>query len=141
MTAIGTKMHGVPGVMARIVTALLNDGCEILQSSDSHMHISCLINEKDEKKAVITSYSIHYTKLYEGGLIIDILTGYGLGLSAIPFAIGGFIAGILSEYINNEHYLSSVIFVVITLFVYDIFMFMSLYFSRSVIVINIDLVS
>jgi len=77
---------------------------------------------------------------YLGGLIIDILTGYGLGLSAIPFAIGGFIAGILSEYINSEHYLSSVIFVVITLFLYDIFMFMSLYFSRSVIVINIDLV-
>ncbi|MBN2880287.1 MAG: aspartate kinase [Clostridia bacterium] len=52
VTAIGTKMHGVPGVMARIVTALLNEGCEILQSSDSHMHISCLINAQDENKAV-----------------------------------------------------------------------------------------
>ncbi|MEX1377040.1 MAG: aspartate kinase [Eubacteriales bacterium] len=52
VTAIGTKMHGVPGVMARIVSALLDSGCEILQSADSHMHISCLVSEKDEKKAM-----------------------------------------------------------------------------------------
>ena len=52
VTAIGTKMHGVPGVMARIVTALLEAGCEIMQSADSNMHISCLINQKDEEKAV-----------------------------------------------------------------------------------------
>ena len=52
VTAIGTKMHGVPGVMARIVTALLDAGCEILQSADSHLHISCLVSEKDERKAM-----------------------------------------------------------------------------------------
>lgn len=52
VTAIGTKMHGVPGVMARIVTALIEVGCEILQSADSNMHISCLVSERDEEKAV-----------------------------------------------------------------------------------------
>jgi aspartate kinase len=52
VTAIGTKMHGVPGVMARIVNALLDAGCAILQSADSHMHISCLVKEADESKAV-----------------------------------------------------------------------------------------
>lgn len=52
ITAIGSKMRGIPGVMARIVTALLEADCEILQSADSHMHISCLVKKQDEKKAI-----------------------------------------------------------------------------------------
>lgn len=77
---------------------------------------------------------------YIGGLIIDLLTGYGLGLSAIPFMIGGFTAGILKEYINDRHYLSAVAFTIITMVIYDVFMFISLYFSRSVLVVNLSLV-
>ena len=57
ITAIGTKMHGVPGVMATIVRSLLDAGCEILQSADSNMHISCLVREEDEKKAVNALHS------------------------------------------------------------------------------------
>ena len=75
-----------------------------------------------------------------GGLMIDLLTGYGLGLSAIPFCIGGFVAGIVKEFINDEHYFSSILFSIFTLIVYDIFMFLSLYFSRSVLVVNLSLV-
>ncbi len=52
ITAIGSKMHGVPGVMAKIVSALLEDGIEILQSADSYMNISCLISGADGEKAV-----------------------------------------------------------------------------------------
>ncbi len=52
ITAIGSKMHGVPGVMAKIVSALIENSCEILQSADSHMNISCLINEEDGEKAM-----------------------------------------------------------------------------------------
>jgi len=77
---------------------------------------------------------------YIGGLIIDLLTGYGLGLSAIPFMIGGFIAGILKEYINDRHYLSAVAFAIVTMILYDTFMFLSLYFSRSVLVVNLSVV-
>lgn len=77
---------------------------------------------------------------YIGGLMIDLLTGYGLGLSAIPFCIGGFVAGIFKGYINDEHYFSAVTFAIFTLIVYDIFMFLSLYFSRSNIVISLNLV-
>lgn len=51
ITAIGAKMHGVPGVMAKIVAALLENGIEILQSADSHLSISCLIKDKDGEKA------------------------------------------------------------------------------------------
>ncbi len=57
VTAIGAKMHGVPGVMSRIVKALLSAGCEIYQSSDSHMHISCLVKMKDAEKAVKALHS------------------------------------------------------------------------------------
>ena len=74
---------------------------------------------------------------YIGGLIIDLLTGYGLGLSAIPFCIGGFLAGIMKDFINDEHYLSSVAFSMVTMIIYYIFMFISMYFSRSVMVVNI----
>ena len=52
VTSIGSKMHGVPGVMAKIVSALLENGIEILQSADSYMNISCLIYEEDGEKAV-----------------------------------------------------------------------------------------
>lgn len=47
ITAIGNGMRGVPGVMARIVSALHKKGVEILQTADSHTTISCLVNEKD----------------------------------------------------------------------------------------------
>lgn len=52
LSAIGYKMQGVPGVMAKIVGALSKENIEILQSSDSHNTIWCLIHEKDLDKAV-----------------------------------------------------------------------------------------
>lgn len=52
LSAIGYKMRGVPGVMARIVKALLKEKVKILQSSDSHNTIWCLIEEKDTDKAI-----------------------------------------------------------------------------------------
>ncbi len=52
ISTIGYKMHGKPGVMGRIVTALNNQNVDILQTSDSHTTIWCLINEKDLSKAL-----------------------------------------------------------------------------------------
>lgn len=46
ITAIGHRMHGVPGVMKRIVFALSRENIEILQSSDSNTTISCLIRSE-----------------------------------------------------------------------------------------------
>lgn len=46
LTAIGHRMHGVPGVMKRIVFALSRENIEILQSSDSNTTISCLIRSE-----------------------------------------------------------------------------------------------
>ena len=45
-------MQGIPGVMARIVKALSKKGIKILQTSDSHSTIWCLIEEKDTNKAL-----------------------------------------------------------------------------------------
>lgn len=52
VTAIGNGMRGVPGVLSRIVSALTRAEVEILQTSDSHTTISCLVKDKDAKIAV-----------------------------------------------------------------------------------------
>ncbi len=52
VTIIGSRITGIPGVMATIVQALAKEGIRILQSSDSHSTISCLIKKEETKKAV-----------------------------------------------------------------------------------------
>ena len=56
VTLIGTKMTGLPGVMAKIVRALSKAKINLLQTSDSNMTISCLVEEKDMNLAV---HAIH----------------------------------------------------------------------------------
>ncbi len=52
VSAVGSRMRGVPGVMARIIRALSDEGVAVLQTADSHMTISCLIHSEDAQKAV-----------------------------------------------------------------------------------------
>ncbi|KDR95214.1 aspartate kinase [Peptoclostridium litorale DSM 5388] len=52
VTVIGERMTGIPGVMSKVVAALNKANVEILQTSDSHMTISCLVKKDDLKKAV-----------------------------------------------------------------------------------------
>ncbi|AKL93900.1 aspartate kinase DapG [Clostridium aceticum] len=54
VTIIGSRITGIPGVMATVVNALADKSIKILQSSDSHATISCLVKEEDAKKAVNT---------------------------------------------------------------------------------------
>ncbi|MGL4731023.1 MAG: aspartate kinase, partial [Clostridium sp.] len=49
---IGSKMKGVPGVMAKVLKALTRENIEVLQTADSHMTIWCLVEEKDTEKAI-----------------------------------------------------------------------------------------
>lgn len=51
ISAIGSGMRGVPGVMSRMVGALMQEGIKILQTADSHMTLSCLVSEDDLLKA------------------------------------------------------------------------------------------
>ena len=52
VTIIGAKMRGIPGVMAKMVSALSQESIEILQTSDSHTTISCLIESAATNKAI-----------------------------------------------------------------------------------------
>lgn len=52
VSAVGAGIAGVPGVMAKIISALTKEGVEILQSADSHTTIWCLVHGKDMEKAV-----------------------------------------------------------------------------------------
>lgn len=51
-TVIGAGMHGVPGVMATVATALERAGIDIFQVADSHTTISVLISGEHETAAV-----------------------------------------------------------------------------------------
>lgn len=52
VSIVGAGIAGVPGVTAKIVTALASEGIQILQSADSHTTIWVLVKEEDLKKAV-----------------------------------------------------------------------------------------
>ncbi|WP_059170162.1 aspartate kinase [Bacillus sp. FJAT-27445] len=52
VSVVGAGMAGVPGVTARIVTALAGQGIRILQSADSHTTIWVLVKQDDLVKAV-----------------------------------------------------------------------------------------
>jgi aspartate kinase len=49
---IGSKMRGIPGVMAKILKALTREKIEILQTADSHMTIWCLVESKYTEVAI-----------------------------------------------------------------------------------------
>lgn len=52
VAVIGSKMQGIPGVMAKIIKALSDNSIEVLQTADSHMTIWCLVHSKNEKEAI-----------------------------------------------------------------------------------------
>jgi len=54
LSLIGNKIKGTPGVMYRIINSLYEEKINILQTSDSHTTIWCLIYEKDLDKALQT---------------------------------------------------------------------------------------
>lgn len=49
---IGSKMKGIPGVIASIVKTLNDNNIEVLQTADSHMTIWCLIHSDNVKEAI-----------------------------------------------------------------------------------------
>lgn len=52
VSVVGAGMAGIPGVMANIVEALVEEDIQILQSADSHTTIWVLVQSKDMVKAV-----------------------------------------------------------------------------------------
>jgi len=58
VSTVGAGMNGVPGVTAKIVTALSEQGINILQSADSHTTIWVLVKQDDMVKAVNALHAI-----------------------------------------------------------------------------------
>lgn len=52
VSVVGSGMRGVPGVMANVVEALERAEVPIIQTSDSHLTISCLVPKEHTEKAV-----------------------------------------------------------------------------------------
>lgn len=49
---VGAAMTGIPGVMAKVVEAMVENDIQILQSGDSYTNIWCLVKKEDMSKAV-----------------------------------------------------------------------------------------
>lgn len=54
---IGSRIRGVPGVMARVLKALTKANIEVLQTADSHTTIWCLVEEKLTQAAIKVLHS------------------------------------------------------------------------------------
>ncbi|MDF2882469.1 MAG: aspartate kinase [Clostridiaceae bacterium] len=52
IAVIGSRMRGIPGVMAKILRTLVRANIEVLQTADSHTTIWCLVEDKDTEKAI-----------------------------------------------------------------------------------------
>ncbi|SKA76559.1 aspartate kinase [Clostridium sp. USBA 49] len=57
ISLIGNHIKGVPGVMARVLKALTKANIEVLQTSDSHTTIWCLVEEKFTEDAIKVLHS------------------------------------------------------------------------------------
>ena len=52
LAIIGSRMRGIPGVMAKILNSLSKENIEILQTADSHTTIWCLVRSENTEKAI-----------------------------------------------------------------------------------------
>ncbi|MBV7274915.1 aspartate kinase [Clostridium sp. PL3] len=52
IAVIGSRMRGLPGVMAKILRTLTKANVEVLQTADSHTTIWCLVESKNSEKAI-----------------------------------------------------------------------------------------
>ncbi|MGL4772079.1 MAG: aspartate kinase, partial [Clostridium sp.] len=52
IAVVGAGMHGIPGVMAKIIRTLSDNNINVLQTADSNMTIWCLINTDDVEKGI-----------------------------------------------------------------------------------------
>lgn len=58
ISVIGSRIHGIPGVVAKIVDALEENNIEVLQTADSHTTIWCLIKKDNVNRAILILHNI-----------------------------------------------------------------------------------
>lgn len=54
---IGSRMRGIPGVMAKILKVLTRENVDVLQTADSHTTIWCLVEGKNTQRAINALHS------------------------------------------------------------------------------------
>lgn len=52
IAVIGSRIRGVPGVMAKVLRALIKENIEVLQTADSHTTIWCLVQTNSVQNAI-----------------------------------------------------------------------------------------
>ncbi|MCY6372526.1 aspartate kinase [Clostridium ganghwense] len=52
LAIIGSRMRGIPGIMAKILKALIKENIEVLQTADSHTTIWCLVQSHYTEAAI-----------------------------------------------------------------------------------------
>lgn len=52
ISIIGSRMRGIPGIMARILKSLIKEKIDVLQTADSHTTIWCLVESKYSEAAI-----------------------------------------------------------------------------------------
>lgn len=52
ISIIGSRMRGIPGIMAKILKALIKDRINVLQTADSHTTIWCLVQTEHASSAI-----------------------------------------------------------------------------------------
>lgn len=52
VSVVGAGMHGVPGVMARVMRALYTAEAPVFATADSHVNISCLVRAEDVGRVI-----------------------------------------------------------------------------------------
>ncbi len=62
IAVVGSKMKGIPGVMAKIISTLDKENIEVLQTADSHMTIWCLVETKDVNRAIVALHKVFIEK-------------------------------------------------------------------------------
>ncbi len=58
ISSLSDKIHGIPGVMAKMINILYENDIEVYQSSDSNRSIALLVREEDAKNAVNLLYKL-----------------------------------------------------------------------------------
>lgn len=62
VAVVGSRMKGIPGIMARILVALDKENIEVLQTADSHMTIWCLV---ETSKIQLSIQALHKAFMQE----------------------------------------------------------------------------
>lgn len=64
LAVIGSGMRGIPGVMARILRVLVDEGIDVLQTADSYMTIWCLVKSNNIQKAINALHKEFHLGIY-----------------------------------------------------------------------------